>query len=440
MKRFRVITIISLVCLSALVIGNILYLHSLYGSLKQQTLQTITECVRRADILEIINRINTSEKYGNDDSFIRLSLLVEGTKTESGGYDYPNIMENIGQTMSSYFHMIEVSDSMFPARNYEVLDSIFKKELKNIGLYPEIANIEPYENDNERRNDLWSVNFAISNIHDPIFKAYVSPLNSHILKQMSGIIITSSSILFIMIFLISYLLHWVGKLRTIEQMKDDFNHNMTHELKTPVAVAYSAADSLLRYYDPEDETRNRQFLNIIMQRLSYLSGMIENILSMSMERFKTIKLNPENIKIEPLIKEVSEMIKLKTEKNTNIEIDIPDDVYVKADTLHFTNVLTNLLDNSVKYSGETVEIFIKADYHSLTLSDNGIGIKKEHIPYIFDKFYRVSSGNVYEVGGYGLGLFYVKKIVDLHGWKIDVISHRGKGTSFTIRFKRNEEK
>ena len=439
MKRFRIITIISLGCLVALIIGNIYYLHRLYNSLKDQALQTVSECVRRADILEIINRINQSENYGSNDSFIRLSLLVEGTKNEDGGYEYPNIMENIGQTMSSYFHLTEQLDTLFPARNYAVLDNFFRKELNSMGLTPEFATIKPIINETEKANNsLWSVDFSISNDQDPILKAYISPLNRHILDQMSGIIITSSAILLIMVFLIWYLLNWVSKLRTIEQMKDDFTHNMTHELKTPVAVAYSAADSLLRYYDPNDETRNKQFLKIILQRLNYLSGMIENILSMSMERFKSIKLNPENFELKPMVEEISEMIQLKADKNVNIEINVQDKLSIKADTLHFGNILSNLLDNSVKYSGDMVDITITADSNSITVSDKGRGIRKEDLPYIFDKFYRAFSGDIYEVGGYGLGLFYVKQIVELHGWHIDVDSQPGKGTSFTIYFKKHD--
>ena len=238
--------------------------------------------------------------------------------------------------------------------------------------------------------------------------------------------------------LIWYLLHWVGRLRTIEQMKDDFTHNMTHELKTPVAVAYSAADSMLRYYDQSDEARNKQFLKIIIQRLSFLSGMIENILSMSLERFKTMKLCIENVDVKPIVEEVAGMIELKADKPMKIDIDIPHNLSVIADSLHFGNVISNLIDNAVKYSGDTVDINIKADNTSIVIADNGIGIDKDNLPYIFDKFYRVTSGDRYEVGGYGLGLFYVKQIVELLGWSIDVTSKLGVGTKFTIKFKNNE--
>ncbi|MBD5323718.1 MAG: HAMP domain-containing histidine kinase [Bacteroides sp.] len=320
------------------------------------------------------------------------------------------------------------------------MNNLFKKELANYGFNPELAIIQTIGESSGPHGGLWSIDFALTENQSPIYKVYFSPLNEHILRQMSGIIVTSAMILILMGFLIGYLLHWVGRLRTIEQMKDDFTHNMTHELKTPVAVAYSAADSMLRYYDQSDEARNKQFLKIIMQRLNFLSGMIENILSMSMERFKMMKLNIENIEVKPIVEKVAGMIELKAKKPIKIDIDIPANLSVMADSLHFGNVLSNLIDNAVKYSHDTVNIKIKADNISIVIADNGIGIDKDNIPFIFDKFYRVTSGDRYEVGGYGLGLFYVKQIVELLGWSINVTSKPGVGTVFTIKFKSNEKR
>lgn len=439
MKRFRTITAICLTAIAIMVAGNIWYLYSLYNSIKEQTLQTVSECVRRADILEIISRLNGATQ-GDDGSFIKLTLMVQGEKTQTGDYEYPNLLDNLNQTMSEYFHVIEQSDPRMPERNIAMLDSIFRKELNNSGLYPEIVSILPVEDKVDKYEGLWSIDFAMTDSQQPIYKVCFSPFNGHILRQMSGIILTSAAILILMSFLIWYLLHWVGKLRTIEQMKDDFTHNMTHELKTPVAVAYSAADSMLRYYDQSDEARNKQFLKIVMQRLSYLSGMIENILSMSMERFKTMKLNIEEVALKPIVEDISGMMELKAAKPVEMDIDIPDNLSIQADSLHLGNILSILIDNALKYSDDSVHIIIKADAHSITISDNGVGIDKENLPFIFDKFYRVTSGDRYEVGGYGLGLFYVKQITELMGWDIDVASKPGQGTMFTIRFNGNEKR
>ena len=439
MKHFRIITAICLTTIALMVAGNIWYLYRLYNSIKEQTLQTVNECVRRADILEILSRANHIH-YNDDDSFIQLTFRVQGERSDSGDYEYSHFMTDLNQTMSQYFHIIEQSDTLMPARNEALLDSIFKKELNNFGLYPDKATIQDIGNEFYKPDGLWSIDFSMSDKQPPIYTAYFSPLDGHILRQMAGIITTSAGILILMCFMIWYLLHWVGKLRTIEQMKDDFTHNMTHELKTPVAVAYSAADSMLRYYDQSDASRNKQFLKIIMQRLSFLSGMIENILSMSMERFKTMKLNIETVELKSVVEDIAGMMELKADKPVEFEIVIPDNLSIQTDPLHLGNILSNLIDNAIKYSGDTVTIKIMADARSMTITDNGIGIEKWNLQFIFDKFYRVSSGDRYEVGGYGLGLFYVKQIVGLLGWRIDVMSKSGSGTTFTIKFYDYEER
>lgn len=272
------------------------------------------------------------------------------------------------------------------------------------------------------------------------YYVYVTPQYKSVLNWMWGIIVPFAMLILIFTFLSLYLTGLIRRMKTLEQMKDDFTHNMTHELKTPVAVAYSAADSMLRYYDQSDEARNRQFLRIIMQRLNYLSGMIENILSMSMERFRTMKLNIEDVKLKAIVMDVSDMMKLKAAKPVDMEIDVPENLTVQADSLHLGNIMSNLIDNALKYSGDSVFITIKADAHSMIIADNGVGIDKENLPFIFDKFYRVTSGDRYEVGGYGLGLFYVKQITGLMGWSIDVTSKKGQGTKFTIRFDGNEKR
>ena len=134
------------------------------------------------------------------------------------------------------------------------------------------------------------------------------------------------------------------------------------------------------------------------------------------------------------------MMELKADKPVDIDIDIPDKLSIQADSLHLGNILSNLIDNAIKYSGDSVKISIKADAGSMTIEDNGIGIDKENLPFLFDKFYRITLGDRYEVGGYGLGLFYVKQVSELLGWSINVTSKLGQGTKFTIRFNGNEER
>lgn len=438
MRKFKTITSLCLSVIAIMVMANIWFLHELYETYKRQYIEQIESCVRQADIISWIKIMRSS--FGVDDSHLTLGLTLNGDSTETEWYDYPDVDRRMVEELISAFASESESDTEMTGKNYNIIDDVFRKQLDNANIHPEFAVILPPDSTLSNYSGLWMIKFTIGQGNTHLYNVYVTSLGKEVLSQMSGIIVTSAMILILMGFIIWYLLHWVGRLRTIEQMKDDFTHNMTHELKTPVAVAYSAADSMLRYYDQSDEARNKQFLKIIMQRLSFLSGMIENILSMSMERFKTMKLSIENVEVKPIVEEVAGMIELKAEKPIKIDIDIPANLSVMADSLHFGNVLSNLIDNAVKYSEDTVNIKIKADNNSIVIADNGIGIDKDNLPYIFDKFYRVTSGDRYEVGGYGLGLFYVKQIVELLGWSIDVTSKLGVGTKFTIKFKNHEER
>lgn len=231
-----------------------------------------------------------------------------------------------------------------------------------------------------------------------------------------------------------YLLHVINRQRTIEEMKDDFTNNMTHELKTPIAIAYAANDSLLQFPDPADEARTRKYLKASLEQLSKLTGLVENILAMSMERRKNLSMAKEKIQLKPFLEGIIEQQKIKIRKNCTFSLTCDEGTHVSADPSHLSNIIYNLIDNSVKYSEDNVVIEITADDNSIVVSDNGIGIAKKYLPEIFNKFYRVPSGNRQNQRGYGIGLFYVKSIVEKHGWNISVSSEVGKGTKFVIKF------
>ena len=137
-------------------------------------------------------------------------------------------------------------------------------------------------------------------------------------------------------------------------MKDDFTNNMTHELKTPIAIAYAANDSLLQFPDPNDEERTKKYLSASLEQLSKLAGLVENILAMSMERRKHLAMSKEELNLKTFLISIIEQQKLKADKPCDIILDCPGDAVVEADPTHFSNVVGNLIDNSVKYSGKSV--------------------------------------------------------------------------------------
>ncbi len=409
-------------------------LLDLYKDQKQATMRTVRECAENAALLEIIGRMKPGAEAR--ESFIRLNSFIEMAQQKDG---LPANSDTLRTSLAVILKFgLEFRDGKAKPDPHQ-LDSLFRMELARRGLFPRSAFIIPAGSHQIIKGAYWVTDYRASPSAEPAYRIFVSPMPGKALAGMWGIIIPFVIVICLFAFLTAYLSRTVSRMKTLEQMKDDFTRNMTHELKTPVAAAYAAADSMLRYYDQSDEARNRKFLEIILQRLNFLSGMVENILSASMERFKTLKLKVEEVKLKPLAEEVSEMIEQKATKPVKISIDIPDRLTVRADALHLGNVLTNLLDNAVKYSGDSVNIRISAGEDLISVSDDGIGISKAELPHIFDRFYRVTSGDRYEAGGYGLGLFYVKQIVELHGWSVEAASEPGKGTIFTIKFNGDEK-
>ena len=228
-------------------------------------------------------------------------------------------------------------------------------------------------------------------------------------------------------------------MRTIEEMKDDFVSNMTHELKTPIAIAYSANDALLNYDTANDPQKKVTYLNIANRQLKRLGELVENILAMSMERRKAMKLKPETILLRPFVEEIAAAQRIRTEKEIVINVNMDDDASVEADKTHLGNVLNNLIDNAIKYSGDSVTITVSNDNGTISVKDNGIGIPSKSIPFLFNKFYRVPHGNRQDVRGYGIGLYYVRSILDKMGWDIEVRSKEGEGSVFTIKYGGNEK-
>ena len=273
-----------------------------------------------------------------------------------------------------------------------------------------------------------------------LYRLTTEPVGGLVLRQMAGILATSACIMLILGFAFWYLVRTLLRQRTLEEMKDDFTNNVTHELKTPIAVAYAANDALLNFGADADEAKRTRYLRICQEQLKRLGGLVEQILSLSMERRKTFRLQRTTFSIAEVIAPLVEEHKLKADKPVRISTHItPPDLEVNADHTHFANIVSNLLDNAIKYSVGKAEVDIDAHKEGetfvLSVRDKGIGIAKDKLPRVFDKFYRVPTGNLHDVKGYGLGLYYVKTMVDRHEGTVEVESEPGKGSTFIIKLR-----
>ncbi len=265
--------------------------------------------------------------------------------------------------------------------------------------------------------------------------------------RMWGLLASSALIVVLLSGVLLYLVKTMFRQRTLEQMRQDFTHNITHELKTPISVAAAAADALSNFSAGADPERRSRYMQIIETQLGQLSAMVERILEVSVEG-KEEKMCKERMWLFPTIEELVQEIRMGT-PSTKVEIDCPADLQVLADPLHFRNVLATVLDNAVKYSsaadgsnnlnnngrGDAKIKVTAVEANGKTIievQDNGCGIAREHLPHIFEKYYRVPTGDVHQVRGYGLGLHYAQKVVALHGGAISTRSRLGHGTTITI--------
>ncbi|MBD8489584.1 HAMP domain-containing histidine kinase [Echinicola sp. CAU 1574] len=256
----------------------------------------------------------------------------------------------------------------------------------------------------------------------------------------------SSSLLFLLIIILCfvYAIQVIIRQKKLSETKNDFINNMTHEFKTPIATVSLAVEAL---QDPElvnqDAFRNR-YLGIIKDENKRLGTQVEKVLQAAALDKKDFKLKFEQVDLVNLIKDAKRHFDLQVEKKggaIHLDMDVRNP-YLEADAFHLTNIINNLLDNANKYTKEEPNIGLKIveslEGFTITISDNGMGMSKESVKKIFEKFYRVPTGNVHDVKGFGLGLAYVKTMVEEHHGTIAVESEINKGSTFTITLPRKK--
>ena len=473
MKRFKTISTTFIVVIAAIFACNVFYLVSLYNSIRSNVEHDVMTALADADIDDMWERADRANRAAvaakeayieNGDSITEHARSVSGIKDDEGNFVTTSTNQKGETTVNktalrrdrSYSNQMvnDMSQQMHEAMdpfvdfNLSIMDSIVIERLADRHIYPDFVAVEVIDSDAEiirgnihiRQNrsgyDVFSLCFNPET--GMYYRVYMTPLTRHILSQMLGVIVTVFLLVVAFSLAFWYLFRTVSRLRTIEEMKDDFVSNMTHELKTPIAIAYSANDALLNYDTDNDPDKKTKYLMIANKQLRRLGELVENILAMSMERRKTMKLRPEDIQLREFVEEIAAAQRMRGDKDITINVNVADNIVVEADKTHLANVLNNLIDNAIKYSGESVEISISGDNNELSVRDNGIGIQAKSIPYLFNKFYRVPHGNRQDVRGYGIGLYYVKSILDKMDWTIKVRSTEGNGSMFTIKFSKDE--
>lgn len=293
-------------------------------------------------------------------------------------------------------------------------------------------------NDSLRLRNPLTFTTSLTTDKELYFRLRIENPDRQLLGEMAGVVVSSLLMLAAVAGALLYLLRTLFRQKTLEEMRRDLTHNITHELKTPIAVANAANDALLDFGAADDVQRRRRYLTVIRQQLASLSDMVQRILTMSVEERGEFGLVREETDVGALLREVADEYRLKARKEARIELRVePDPLLFPLDRFHMRHLAGNLVDNALKYSGERVHIRIEArlvqGWLQLTVDDDGIGIDRRAREHIFEKFYRVPTGDRQEVRGFGLGLYYVRLVALRHGGTIRVDSAPGRGTRFTIR-------
>ena len=224
--------------------------------------------------------------------------------------------------------------------------------------------------------------------------------------------------------------------KRVSELQKDFINNMTHEFKTPIASIKIASNVLSASKELQTSKRLSKYISIIQEQNNRLNNQVEKVLNVAKMENESFRFNIEQIDLVELIRHVVEAEQIRLSNGHIFFTSNRQQIEIEADRLHLSNVIHNIIDNATKYCDKHPQINITIRQHNqevcVEIQDNGLGISKENQQLVFNKFFRVSTGNIHNVKGFGLGLFYVKQVCDSHGWEISLKSRKNEGTTFII--------
>ncbi|MDW9382946.1 GHKL domain-containing protein [Chryseobacterium sp. JV558] len=369
---------------------------------------------------------------------VNIALMEVAEKLSGGKNSY---IESPVQNIANDYYVVNINNEFHPV----VLEYYLKTEFTRLQINTDYV----YALYNCHSDKMVYGKYMTSHQESPSNKMINFPKHKNLIYYFSirfpdktTYLISSLRFWYVLTFaLIIILLVYVYSIYTIIQQKKfselqrDFINNMTHEFKTPLSSILLASEALNKQDLVQDNSKLQTYTSIIINQSHKLNNHIEKILNIAKNDAAGLSLKPQKILLLPFIQEIADSTQHKN-KDLSIEIDIENSTSVMADEFHFTNIIYNLLDNSIKYC-ETMPVITISSYKDskglyLKFKDNGMGIPVKNIPHIFEKFYRVHTKRSEEVNGFGLGLFYVKKVVQQHHWKISVENNEEKGITTTL--------
>lgn len=344
---------------------------------------------------------------------------------------------------------------------YNTIDSLLYLELRNMNIqndyYFGVFKVEGkkrsliYISNEQYKKELNSSNYQVSlsclfNYNDAYYLAICFPNeNTIVFRQMIMGILLSALFVFIIGFSFFYIIYNSFKQKKISLIKNDFVNNMTHEFKTPISTVSLSAEMLLREPILKNPEKARKYAKVIFEENQRLKHQVEQVLQIAVIDKGEFKIKKKDVDVHKIIEDLIHKMEITVADRGGVIKTYLAANYPKiwADKMHFINVINNLLDNANKYTPDTPIIIVRTRNNKngiiISVEDNGIGIKSDDQKEIFKQFQRVHTGNLHDVKGFGLGLYYVKLMTEAHGGHVKIISEWGKGSIFEVYFPFNNE-
>ena len=316
--------------------------------------------------------------------------------------------------------------------NFNRLDSIFTNQLSKKGIktphYLVLLEKDIKVGGSNKAKDIELSLFSNSKSTflrpDQNLRAYYKDPTIQALKKSSTGILLSLLLSLSVIFCLVYLLKIISTQKELAEIKNDLINNITHEFKTPIATISTAIEAIESFNVSDNKEKTKQYAAISAFQLKKLHQMVEKLLETATLDSESLMLQKEPTNIVDLIAKIAKKFELLTKKEINFKTNI-DSKILKIDRFHFENAISNLVDNAIKYGGDSIEVNLNSvlNVTEISVADNGKGIDKSQQERIFDKFYRVPKGNTHDVKGFGIGLYYTQKIIEKHNGSINVSSN-----------------
>ncbi|MFV0304506.1 MAG: sensor histidine kinase [Moheibacter sp.] len=345
------------------------------------------------------------------------------------------------QKVSDDYYVVNVNDDIQP----EILEHFLKTEFTKFNIITDFEYaIYNCESDEMMYGNYISINSESESDKEISFPKYKDLIyyfairfpneKSYLIGSLQFWFILSGALIVILLIYV-YSIYTLIQQKKYSELQRDFINNMTHEFKTPLSSILLASNYINNQEVVKQDSKLSNYTSIIINQGKKLNNHIEKILNIAKSDVSALALHPVKLELHQSLRQITDSYLLKNE-NLKIELDISKNQTIVADEFHFGNIVQNLIDNSIKYSDENSKMKIYSIQNSkgiqLNFTDNGVGVPPKSLSFIFDKFYRVSNRKSNEVNGFGLGLYYVKKIVQQHNWKIWASNNLDEGLTISI--------